>query len=358
MKVLVRVDSGKLHSAGHLLRSLNLAREFARQGAEVCFLTKNYPNHFNSFIDKKFDVILLDQALSEDSFDDEDYSTWNDESDEQEFNRINSLIKDKGFTHLIVDHYGISSLFDQMISEHSDVTYISIDDLERTHTCDILINQNYGIEKDFYHNSVCKKLLLGPKYSLIDVSFAEARLKVLPRTVISKILIFFGGSDKSCETNKVFQAIKNNPNLKYTYTFIIPKHHIDYNRLVLESKSIDSINIVTPVKEFASFMSNFDLMFCASGATNWERCCLGIPAFSVVTADNQVVIAENLTRGGYSINLGSGFITSSTDWEEVILSLSEKESELIKMSSKCFNLADGTGCKNILTELFSLQHSS
>jgi UDP-2,4-diacetamido-2,4,6-trideoxy-beta-L-altropyranose hydrolase len=354
MKVLFRVDSGKYHSAGHLLRSLNLAREFSKNGAEVFFLTKNYPNNFNSFIDSQFEVILIDQNLNEDEFNDEDYSTWNDETDDQEYLRISSLIMEKSITHLVVDHYGISHSFDKKITDGTDVIYISIDDLDRNHICDVLVNQNFGIKKDFYGDSTYKKLLLGPTYSLIDASFSEARLKIKPRKKISEILVFFGGSDKSNEVSKVLKAVLRNPGKKYSYTFIVPKYHTEYNQVVLAAENNKFIKLVEPVNNFSLFLSNFDLMFCASGATNWERCCLGIPCFSVVTADNQEIIAENLSNGGYSINLGSGFNTSSSDWEKVIHSLGDRELELLEMSKKCYNLTDGSGCKNILAEIIDL----
>jgi UDP-2,4-diacetamido-2,4,6-trideoxy-beta-L-altropyranose hydrolase len=46
----------------------------------------------------------------------------------------------------------------------------------------------------------------------------------------------------------------------------------------------------------AELMANADIAIGASGATTWERCCLGLPTIQLVTAYNQEFIASKLNK--------------------------------------------------------------
>ena len=86
MRALFRVDSGSLIGNGHMIRCLNLARELIRVGIPVTFLTKHVGNIIDK-LDKAIDVVTVQSTLSYKKFID-DYATWNDESDEAEFRRV------------------------------------------------------------------------------------------------------------------------------------------------------------------------------------------------------------------------------------------------------------------------------
>ena len=51
-------------------------------------------------------------------------------------------------------------------------------------------------------------------------------------------------------------------------------------------------------------MAAADLAIGASGATNWERCCLRLPSLLVSVADNQYPIASDLSEAGVCLFLG------------------------------------------------------
>ena len=54
----------------------------------------------------------------------------------------------------------------------------------------------------------------------------------------------------------------------------------------------------------ASLMAAADLFIGAGGTSSWERCCIGLPALVIATADNQIAQAEALARAGAQLYLG------------------------------------------------------
>ena len=51
----------------------------------------------------------------------------------------------------------------------------------------------------------------------------------------------------------------------------------------------------------AEIMINSDLCIGEAGSTSWERCCLGIPTITIAIANNQINIAEQLSKRNVAI---------------------------------------------------------
>ena len=177
MRALFRVDSGSLIGNGHMIRCLNLARELIRVGIPVTFLTKKHVGNIIDKLDKAIDVVTVQSTLSYKKFIDSDYTTWNDESDEAEFRRVEEIIEENKITHLFTDHYGLSLKFDNLVMGLRKIKYFVIDDIFRKHHCDYLLDQNYGVTEKNYLGSIVDKYFLGPKYALLDKRFNELREK-------------------------------------------------------------------------------------------------------------------------------------------------------------------------------------
>ncbi|MCM8527747.1 MAG: bifunctional UDP-2,4-diacetamido-2,4,6-trideoxy-beta-L-altropyranose hydrolase/GNAT family N-acetyltransferase, partial [Lentisphaeraceae bacterium] len=56
--------------------------------------------------------------------------------------------------------------------------------------------------------------------------------------------------------------------------------------------------LILDADNVAELMKTSDLAFGASGSSNWERCCLGLPTFLIVTAENQKKIAYEMLKKG------------------------------------------------------------
>jgi UDP-2,4-diacetamido-2,4,6-trideoxy-beta-L-altropyranose hydrolase len=344
MKILFRVDSGSLIGGGHLLRCLNLARQLLRNEIEVVFACKNHEGNINNIIDKKIDLIEIPSYISIEKFIDSNYSTWNDESDEEEFFRLKKLIKSQNITHVIVDHYGIGTKFDNLIMKLQDIKYIVIDDIQRIHNCHYLLNQNFGITSNHYKESSVNHFFLGPTFSLLDEKFNLLRKSNKKRKLsqVRNILVFFGSNDPTQEIKKVLSAIKETQTNKQ-FKIIIKQDNDNFKEIKEKSELLKNVELHPFSENFANIMQSCEVAFGASGSTNWERCCLGIPTYLVTVAENQKNIAQNLLEHNLINYVGHGSNTTYLNWKSVIDNIDSNITQLNNISSNCYHLTEGKG---------------
>jgi UDP-2,4-diacetamido-2,4,6-trideoxy-beta-L-altropyranose hydrolase len=346
MKVLFRADTGRYHGGGHLFRCLNLARELKSDGLEVIFLSKTHEQHILNVLEGEFEVISIESKMSEENFKDDDYTTWNCESSLEEFQRVQKIVEERNITHLIVDHYSIDQEFDKRVMSELNVKYMVIDDLGRRHHCDILLDQNYGTLESKYSESVIGKLCVGPMYSLLNKNISKLRETRVQNQNLRNVLVFFGVSDKTNEVVKVISALERSPSEK-KFHFIVADIHPDYKEIISRIEKLPNVSHTGLVKDFPSLLSEYDLMFGASGATNWERSCLGIPSCVITIADNQRFVAKSLSEEGYMFYIGDGNNTTDEDWIKVLNKIENDSNELIEYGQNSKKLVDGLGVEKL-----------
>ena len=96
----------------------------------------------------------------------------------------------------------------------------------------------------------------------------------------------------------------------------------------------------------AQLMANADLAIGAGGISNWERCCVGLPALVIVTAENQRDHVESLASTGVIRNMGWYSDVGIKDIYRHLKGLIDNREELKRMSSKGKELVDGKGTEN------------
>src|SRR5690606_29796272 len=88
-----------------------------------------------------------------------------------------------------------------------------IDDLaDRSHDCDLLLDQNLGRVGLDYKGLIPEKceMLIGPKYALLRPDFGKLRdysLKRRNQGSLSNILVSLGGIDKDNATGKILSSL-------------------------------------------------------------------------------------------------------------------------------------------------------
>ena len=97
----------------------------------------------------------------------------------------------------------------------------------------------------------------------------------------------------------------------------------------------------------AEIMSKSDLCIGAAGSTAWERCCLGLPTITLVIADNQREIAEQLSQRNEAIY--SNLSNLLVDFEQFFdISGKELQRALITNSRQ---ICDGLGVSRVIAAL-------
>jgi len=308
MFIACRVDSNEIVGTGHLMRCINLLTVLE---GDKLILT-------NSDIISPYPFINLhSNGLIDD------------------INKTIAILKTRKPDIFIIDNYEISVQWEKEVKPYCKKLVV-IDDLNRTHVCDILINQNIGAENK-YTDLQCIKLL-GCKY----VIFNQNIRKYYPRfrhRIIS-ILISFGGSDPEHNTLKVIQQIEWS---NIIYFIVVGQYNTDYaeiKRATLEKSNCIVYNSLSQV-DFYNLMDIVDLSIGSCGTTSYERCYLGLPSIVITTIDNQQEISTKLEEIGCIKKINNVF-----EIKNIIQTI-----DVAHMSENCLQLVDYKGTERIKENL-------
>lgn len=349
MKVAFRVDASSQIGTGHFMRSLTLAEELKKKGADICFIARNLPLHLNEMLNtKSIELIHLCAQDIKHSADELAHASWLSVSQEQDAIATIEALRDKAFDWLVVDHYALDTRWESIVRK-SVKKIMVIDDLsDRHHECDVLLDQNYYADmKTRYKGKVpahCQ-LFLGPEYALLRDEFRALREQVKVRSgEVKKVLVFFGGVDADNYTLQAIDALSD-VNLGLHVDVVIGAQH-PFKDLI--EKTCAKYNFVCHVQ--ISYMANLiaeaDLAIGAGGTAIWERCCLGLPTISICTAENQrKQIADAAEEGFlYAPLVGKDLMQSIRLHTQVLLS----NPPLIRFISNAgMKLVDGKGTLRI-----------
>ena len=174
MKIAIRVDSSLQIGSGHVMRCLTLA-DILKNDAGILFLCRPHEGNLISLIRAKgFLVRVLENptGISDPNL---MHSEWLGATQKQDIDQCLNLLKEEYFDWMIVDHYALDIVW-QSAMKKCYKKLLVIDDLgDRRHSCDVLLDQNYGSDHRKYYNLVPKKclLLLGPEFALLREQFAK-----------------------------------------------------------------------------------------------------------------------------------------------------------------------------------------
>lgn len=354
MNVIIRVDSSVQIGTGHVMRCMTLAREMSSEGINVFFITrrlegnvsyeKMYPFYFLPKINEHRSVRQAAEGFI-------DHIEWYKQYWQEDVEQVLLLMQREQLVAdmVIVDHYGLDFRWEQAIRPHIPRIMV-IDDLaDRNHSCDLLLDQNYVLDVDSRYSSLIPKSsvkLLGPSYALLRKEFITASNFLKSRDgKVKRVLVTFGGSDPTSETIKVLQAFEK-INLKDIYiSVIIGKSNPFWEQIKNYCDRFPNYRYYHHVDNMAEMMINHDLAIGAGGTTTWERCFLGLPSLTIVTAKNQLKITEAVAAYGATKYLGESKDIAIEDIINNIKWAIQNPTELVKMSQRAKKLMGDRRCK-------------
>lgn len=256
----------------------------------------------------------------------------------------------EGCDGMVVDHYQLGLAWEQAVGA-SGIPVTAIDDLGRTHDCDILLDQNIVDLSNPYLGRVPKdcRVLLGPRHALLHPDFRRLRNFAPVRSSIRKILVFFGGSDPGNETEKALHGLLAAAG-GWQVDVVIGASNPHRGTLQdLCAVTQGQFHLHVQTSRMAELMAGADLAIGAGGSASWERCCLRLPAIAAVLADNQAGIAESLDRLGALRNIGKCEKLGPADYADAVMDTND--SRIGAMSEIAGTLVDGQGAARVADEL-------
>lgn len=348
MNVQFRVDASRQIGSGHMMRCLSLAHTLRDRGASVSFICRPLPGHMCEEIYRQGYVVHLIEGHVPMP---EDHWRWVRNTSVQDALATREWAERDAVDWVVVDHYALDSNWERLIRARG-FRIMAIDDLaDRDHDCDLLLDQNLHPEPSFRRYSdklphTCE-CLFGPRYALLRHQFSHVRMRIIPRSgAVRRILLSFGGVDATNETGKALRGISQLAiEQSIAIDVILGPLSTHYDDVQRTAQKIPGARVHTNVHNMAEFMAEADVSFGAGGTTTWERCCLGLPSFITVVADNQLASVRGLERRGIVCSLGIAQKLTQDDYRRALESA--RSEELMEMSMKGMALVDGQGCQRV-----------
>jgi UDP-2,4-diacetamido-2,4,6-trideoxy-beta-L-altropyranose hydrolase len=359
MKIFFRVDASRIIGTGHVMRCLSLANALRENGHTVHFITRDHSNNLNHIISQQcFGLTVLPKPINDvDGEFNEDYATWPGVTQSQDAQETIFALAGQKPNWLIVDHYGFDAEWENLLRGHAQHLMV-IDDLaNRSHNCDILVDQNFSLSgKNRYKDLVPKSCFIasGPLYALLKPEYRIHRQSLpLRNGDVKRLLVFFGGSDPFDLTSKTLDAISSKDFDHLDVDLVVGINHRRYQEIEMRAKQRPQTLFHSKLPHLAGLMQKADLALGAGGGTTWERMCLNLPSIVVILAENQRPTAEALEKSSFIINLGNHAEVDASKIAVALRKCLSHPDEVKSLSERINGLVDGHGALRIVKILES-----
>ena len=282
MNILFRADSSSNIGTGHIMRDLVLVNQFPNDN--IMFATQDLEGNINYKIDEAgYKVYTLKN---------------------NEFEELDSLIKELNIDMIVIDHYKIDYDFEKKLkNENPNLKIFVFDDTYEKHYCNILLNHNISADKKKYKNLVPKncKLRCGSKYTLLRDEFFKAKKlkhKIKKDKKTKTIFLAMGGADHSNINIKILKVIRKvNKDIKINLVTTSANKNLKELEEYCANKKW--INLEINSNQIARLMIKSNFAIVTASVTVNEVCFLGLPIIAIKTARNQKDMYKYLKQNGY-----------------------------------------------------------
>lgn len=314
MNVVFRADASHQIGSGHVMRCLTLAGALTETGAICQFICRYHPGNLADYIRAKgyrCHVLTSDSEQADIAVTSREpapllHADWLGAPWAIDATQTGTVLDTIRPDWLVVDHYALDHDWEHTLQPYYQRLMVMDDLADRPHlNADILLDQTLGRQDSDYRALVnpTTNLLLGAQYALLRPEFAawrEASLKRRDTPELKSILVNLGGVDKDNVTADVLQALVASElpaDCEVTVVMGASAPHLTSVQQQAQASGLN-IRVLSGVSNMAELMAHADFAIGAAGSTAWERCCLGLPSVMVVLAQNQQMIANELSRIG------------------------------------------------------------
>lgn len=356
--IVFRVDASIDIGTGHVMRCLALADGLSGVGVKCKFICRTHKgNLIELIVGKGYEVISLSsEGSTQASADSPKHAYWLGVDWKTDALHTRKVLEMQEVDWLVVDHYALNSDWESALRPFCKRLMV-IDDLaDRTHDCDLILDQNLGRVAKDYRPLVGPEvqMLIGPSFALLRPDFSEFRSRSLARREhagLKNLLITMGGVDKDNVAGKILEELRHCQLPEdFKITVVMGSKAPWVNEVREQAKLMNCpTQVQVDVKDMAKLMMQNDLAIGGAGGTSWERCCLGLPAIVIVLADNQKSGAGELQKVG-----AAKVIESVGEIRSVLLDLLKEDSGLHKLaeiSRSASRITDGSGVHKVINQM-------
>ena len=334
-RVLIRADARPELGGGHIMRCLALADALGARGAKIAFACA--PGS-----------AALVPALSRSGHPCRDASSpgdaplptgWGGKADA-----------------MVIDLYNSSRADETGLRQLAPVIAVIEDLPERSHDCDLLIDQGFDRTAEAYASRVPPgtQFLLGPDMAPLRPTFAGLRAEALARRAggngLDRVLIAMGLTDIGGISARLVDLVRASlPAI--TIDVVLGPQAASLQQLRDRAASDHRLSVLVDIDDMAQRMMVADLAIGAGGGTALERCVLGLPSIVIVLAENQRPAARAMARDGAVLTIETPE-TLAAALPGLLQGLTGER--LAQMSARSAQLCDGRGASRIADALIGL----
>lgn len=340
MKLLLRADANDQIGAGHVMRSLALARGLIARGG-VATLVGNIASD-------RLRQRVIDAGLTLVPLDGPDPAALDLDLTARTLDRLGPR---DGSVWAALDGYDFDAEYQRAIRQVGFPVLVIDDVADRApYNADLLLNQNLGADELEYRGNAEMRLLRGVRYALLHPEFVQARAK--PRRVpglARHVLVTVGGADPSRAIPRLLRALdRTNVELDVVVAAGAMRNKEG-------ERSYPTIRHSCTVRrdaaDMAALMEWADLAITAAGTTCWELCCVGVPSIVIQLAENQRRSADFLAASSAAELAGTGATLDEEDLARRVDALCADAERRRSMSDLGRELVDGQGVARVLRRL-------
>lgn len=342
MKLLVRADASTAIGVGHVMRCLALAQAWQEAGGTTLFaLAEGAELLGDRLIAEGMDVVPLPVEVG----------------GAEDARQTLSLAEREQAVWLALDGYRFDADFQRRIKEGRRRLLV-LDDFgqARHYWADLVLNQNAHADADLYPNrEESTELLLGLDYALLRREFrTRPQRPAACRHPMRHLLLTLGGGDPDNLTGRVIEELRAIDLSELETLAVVGAGNP--HRLRLEAlcrASGRGVQLRSNVADMTDLYAWADLAVTGGGSTLWELAHLGVPAVTLILADNQEASSRRLDRYGairclgYPQELAPGAIATA------VARLCADPKQRRRMSERGRRLVDGQGALRVVRRMIA-----
>jgi UDP-2,4-diacetamido-2,4,6-trideoxy-beta-L-altropyranose hydrolase len=354
LRVTIRVDASPLIGGGHAMRCVTLANALAERGAGVIFVTAVIPDAMADRITGRGHSLVRIPASTELEREGEDWHEGVLSADAQDAD-VRATGEATGISDwLVVDHYLLDARWHSASRRFAERILVVDDLANRQYDCDVLLDQNFGRSAADYRRHVPPhaKVLAGATYALLRPEFARERPAALERrhacATAKRILISLGTTDPDGLAAKIArQVLDAAPSC--ALDVVLGPQAASLAELQELAREDSRVTVHVDSNRMAQLMRDADIGIGASGATSWERCCLGLPTLTLILAGNQRPTADALQRAG------AVAVVTSDHLQRGLREWLTDDAERGRVSERSAAICDGLGTSRVTSAMLDME---
>ena len=333
-RILVFPDCGPRIGGGHVMRCLTLARALTARGAAVAFAANPAAQAvLAAFGARDMTVFPVTDDLAEAV---PAAAAWAE-----------------GFRAdwLLLDHYRLDA--GQEIALKGARRLAVLDDFgDRPRAAELVIDPGYGrMPADHRHLAPQgARVLAGPAWAAVRPEFAAHRHAALLRRRegghLKHLLVSLGLTDVDGITGQVVRTLRSHfPDLIFD---VVIGDSAPSLPVLRDWAKIDSaLRLHIDTHAMAELMAGADIAVGAGGSSTWERAVLGLPAATVILADNQRPMVQAMAADGLTLAVDAAAADFAAQLVAAVTRLVEDAGLRRSLSEVSATLCDGRGADRV-----------